>query len=357
MYNGLGSDLSSLTRLSDAKSRSISAENFKGEKGKGGMAVEGTGANAASDLGGLGWKVSPSIVLQPGDLVEIADIEGSGAIKHIWITSGGSGRDTIIRFYWDDCENPSVECPIGDFFANAYLPIHIPINSLPICNNSVRGFNCYWEMPFRKHCRVTLENIGPKRTYHYYQIDYALTDIPDDCAYFFAQFRRENPVKYKTDFTILDNVKGKGHFVGTYMTWGANNNGWWGEGEIKFFMDGDDRFPTICGTGTEDYFCGAYSFMENNRYEAYTTPYCGFYPVRYENEVQGQQRFSMYRWHITDSIRFEDNLKVTMQALGWRSNGKYLALQDDVSSVAFWYQTIPFNKFPVLPDYEFLEII
>ena len=204
---------------------------------------------------------------------------------------------------------------------------------------------------------MTLENIGPKRTYHYYQIDYALTDIPDDCAYFFAQFRRENPLAYKKDYTIIDNIKGKGHYVGTYMTWGANNNGWWGEGEIKFFMDGDDRFPTICGTGTEDYFCGAYCFMENDKYQEYSTPYTGFYPVRYEKEILGQQRFSMYRWHITDPIRFEDNLKVTMQALGWRSNGKYLALQDDVSSVAFWYQTIPFNKFPVLPEYEFLEII
>lgn len=356
-FNGLTSDLSSLTRLSNAKSRSISAENFTGEAGKGGMATKGTGAFPASDLGGQGWKVSPSIFLEPGDLVEIANIEGPGAIKHIWITSGGSGRDTIIRFYWDDFEHPSVECPIGDFFANAFLPKHIQINSLAVCNNYLNGFNCYWEMPFRKKCRITLENIGPKKTYHYYQIDYVLTQIPEDAAYFFAQFRRENPLKYKTDYTIIDNIKGKGHYVGTYMTWGANNNGWWGEGEIKFFMDEDKDFPTICGTGTEDYFCGAYCFMENNKYMEYSNPYTGFYPVRYEDEKNGQQRFSMYRWHITDPVRFEEKLKVTMQALGWRAGGKYLALQDDISSVAYWYQTLPFTKFPDLPSYEYLEII
>lgn len=129
-----------------------------------------------------------------------------------------------------------------------------------------------------------------------------------------------------------------------------------GEGEIKFFMD-NDVFPTICGTGTEDYFNGAYGFIKNNQYLEYTNAYCGFYPVRYEHENQGQQRFSMYRWHITDPIRFEENLKITMQALGWRGNGKYLALQDDVSSVAYWYQTIPFNEFPKLKDYEYLEMI
>ena len=357
MYNGLGSDLSNLSRLSDAQSRSICAENFTGEKGKGGMAVQGTGSNAASDLGGQGWKVSPSIILQPGETFEMANIKGPGAIKHIWLTAGGSGRDNIIRFYWDDCEYPSVECPVGDFFANAFLPHHIEVNSLPICNNSVRGFNCYWEMPFRKSCRITLENVGPKYHYHYYQIDYILTEIPDDCAYFFAQFRRENPVKYKTDYTIIDSIKGKGHYIGTYMVWGANNNGWWGEGEIKFFMDGDEKFPTICGTGTEDYFNGAYGFVQNNLYQNYTTAYSGFHAMKYETEIQGQQRFSMYRWHICDPIRFENDLKVTMQALGWRSNGKYLALQDDISSVAYWYQTMPFNPFPKLPDYEFLEMI
>lgn len=357
MYNGLGSDLSNLSRLSDARSRSISAENFTGEKGKGGMAVQGTGSKAASDLGGQGWKVSPSIILQPGEIFEIANIKGPGAIKHIWITSKGTSRDTVIRFYWDGCKNPSVECPIGDFFANAFLPKHIAVNSLAVCDNSVRGFNCYWEMPFRKHCKVTLENIGPKETYHYYQIDYILTDIPDDCAYFFAQFRRENPMTYKKDYTIIDGIKGKGHYVGTYMAWGANNNGWWGEGEIKFYMDGDTKFPTICGTGTEDYFNGAYSFLRNGVYEDYSTAYQGFTAVKYETEIQGQQRFSLYRWHITDPVRFESDLKVTMQGLGVRGNGKFLALQDDVASVAFWYQTMPFNKFPKLPDYEYLEMI
>ena len=138
-------------------------------------------------------------------------------------------------------------------------------------------FNCYWEMPFRKRCRITMENIGREDMTLFYQIDYTLTEVPEDCAYFHAQFRRVNPLPYKEVYTILDGVKGQGHYVGTYMAWGVNNNGWWGEGEIKFYMDGDGEFPTICGTGTEDYFCGSYNFenKETKQYQEFNTPYAG----------------------------------------------------------------------------------
>jgi len=357
MYNGLGSNLSNLSRISDAQTRSISPENFSGAKGQGGMATKGTGKACARDLG-RGWKISPSIVIKAGAKAEIADIKGSGAIQHIWLTPTGVWRHTILRIYWDGSKTPSVECPIGDFFANAYQNGEFaPLNSLAVCVNPGSAFNCYWEMPFRKHCRITVENMAANDMTLYYQIDYTLTEIPDDCAYFHAQFRRVNPLPYKEDYVILDGVKGRGQYVGTYMAWGVNNNGWWGEGEIKFFIDGDETWPTICGTGTEDYFCGSYGFEVKGRYAEFCTPYAGMPKViRPDGLNQSQQCFSLYRWHIADPIRFRENLRVTIQALGWRSGGRYLPLQDDISSVAFWYQTLPAAPFPPLPDADGLEI-
>jgi hypothetical protein len=192
----------------------------------------------------------------------------------------------------------------------------------------------------------------------YYQVNYTLTDVPDDAAYFHAQFRRTNPLPYKDVHTIVDGLVGAGHYVGTSMAWGVNNNGWWGEGEIKFYMDGDAPFPTICGTGTEDYFGGAYNWDIGGQYTTYTTPFLGMHQViRPDGAYVAQQRFSMYRWHVMDPIRFERDLRVTIQALGWRDGHRYLPLQDDISSVAYWYQTLPSPSFPELPDADYLEII
>jgi len=356
-FNGLGVNMGNLSRLSNAQSRSISPENFTGEKGKGGMATEGTGANAARDLG-RGWKVSPSIHIEAGSTTTLADIQGPGAIQQIWMTPTGDWRKSILRFYWDDQANPSVECPVGDFFCMGWGKF-APVSSLAVCVNPGSAFNCYWEMPFRKRCRVTMSNIGPERMTLYYQINYVLTDVPEDAAYFHAQFRRVNPLPYKQDYTILDGVKGRGHFVGTYLAWGVNSSGWWGEGEIKFFLDGDQEYPTICGTGTEDYFCGSYNFenKETKRYQEFTTPYSGLLQVlRPDGLYQSQQRFGMYRWHIPDPIRFQQDLRVTIQALGWRSGGRYLPLQDDIASVAYWYQTLPTAPFPPLPGVDQLEV-
>jgi hypothetical protein len=211
---------------------------------------------------------------------------------------------------------------------------------------------------------VTFTNIGFEAMTLYYQINYTLTDVPENCAYFHAQFRRTNPLPYKQDYTLLDGVKGQGHYVGTYMAWGVNNVGWWGEGEIKFFMDGDGKFPTICGTGTEDYFCGSYNFenQTTKKYQEFTTPYAGLHQVIQPDGVyKSQTRFGMYRWHIMDPIRFQSDLKVTMQALGWRdggsAGGRYLPLQDDIASVAYWYQMLPTAPFPALPDRDYLEVI
>lgn len=368
-FSGLDLNMGNLYRLSPAKTRSISPENFSGEKGKGGMATEGTGADCARDLG-RGWKVSPSIRIEPGELRTLADIEGPGAIQQIWLTTANlRWRELILRIYWDDQEHPSVESPLGDFFCSGWNRF-AQVTSLAVCVNPGRAFNCYWQMPFRKRARITIENRDPdQHGIIYYQINYALTEVPEDAAYFHAQFRRTNPLPYKQDYTILDGVEGAGHYVGTYMAWGVNNSGWWGEGEIKFFMDGDREFPTICGTGTEDYFCGAYNFdggvvdanMES-AYREFTTPYAGLPQVlRPDGVYQSQMRFGMYRWHIHDPIRFESDLRVTMQALGWRTEQRdrrrYLPLQDDIASVAFWYQTLPTAPFPELPDRDYLEVI
>jgi hypothetical protein len=353
-YDGLDSHLSNLYRLSDAKSRSISPENPTGEKGKGGMATEGTGAGAARDLG-RGWKVSPSVVIGVGATYTVAEIDGSGTIQHIWMTPTGNWRLSILRMYWDDEKEPSVEVPVGDFFAMGWGR-YARISSLAVCVNPGSGFNSYWPMPFKRKAKITMENLDNKPMTLYYQVDYSQGPVPKDAAYFHAQFRRTNPLPSKQVYTIVDGIQGKGQYVGTYMAWGVHNNGWWGEGEIKFYMDGDREFPTINGTGTEDYFNGAYDFEVNGKYEEFTSPYSGLAQViRPDGLYQSQERFGLYRWHIADPVRFDHDLRVTIQDLGWQSGGKYLPLNDDMSSVAFWYQTEPHAAFPKLPGREQLE--
>jgi hypothetical protein len=363
-FDGTESNMGNIFKLSDAKSRSISPENFNGAKGQGGMATEGTGKDASRDLG-KGWKVSPSVVIKAHTTFTVADIDGPGSIQHIWMTPTGVWRNSIIRFYWDGETTPSVEAPVGDFFCMGWNQ-YAPLQSLAVCVNPGSAFNCYWPMPFRKKCRITMENIDDKDMVLYYQVDYILTDVPSDAAYFHVQFRRVNPVPYKQVYTLLDGVKGRGQYVGTYMAIGVHNNGWWGEGEIKFYIDGDKEYPTINGTGTEDYFCGSYDFdtrkknaagVEESNYTEFCTPYSGLCQViRGDGHYNVSQRFGMYRWHITDPIRFEKDIKVTIQDLGWRSDGRYLPLQDDIATTVFWYQTEPHEPFPVLPGKDALEV-
>jgi len=360
MHNGLSNHLGNLYLLSHAKTRSICAENPTGAKGGGARCelADGVAANAARDLG-KGWKVNPFIRIPAGQTAVLGEVEGMGAIQHIWATPVHTWRYLILRIYWDGQETPSVECPVGDFFACGWGK-YAPLSSMPVCVNPGSALNCFWEMPFRKGFKMTLENLG-EDTHFYYQIDYCLSDdVPEDIGYFHAQFRRQNPLPYGEVYTILDGVQGHGQYVGTYMCWGVNNNNWWGEGEIKFYMDGDSEYPTICGTGTEDYFLGSYDFENpvTHQYECFTTPFAGLSQViRPDGVYVANQRFGMYRWHIPDPIRFESDLKVTMQALGWRDGNRYLPLQDDISSVAYWYQTLPTAPFPALPNKDKLEII
>ncbi len=360
-YNGLNSNLGNLYRLSNAQTRSISPENFTGEKGKAGMSTDGPALRTARDLG-QGWKVSPYMHVPAKATITLGEIKGPGAIQQIWMTPApiDKTRLYILRFYWDDESEPSIEVPMGDFFACGWGK-YCQINSLPVCVNPGSAFNSYWTMPFRKAAKVTLENLDDKQMTIYYQINYTLTDVPQDAAYLHAQFRRVPKLPAKTVYTILDGVRGRGQYVGTYMAWEVRSPGWWGEGEIKFYLDGDQEFPTICGTGTEDYFCGSYNFenRETKLYQTFSTPYSGLAQVLPPDVTYlPGQRFGLYRWHIVDPIRFQQDLKVTIQALGWMQDrsGRYLPLQDDIASVAYWYQTEPHAKFPPLPGPEELTI-
>ena len=360
-FAGIGVGMHNISLLSNAKTRSISAENPTGEKGRGGMSTDGPAAHAARDLG-QGWKVAPYTHVGAGETLTLAEIQGPGEIQHIWLTIDPTWwRRLVLRAYWDGEDKPSIEVPLGDFFCNGWGEPAL-VNSQPISVNPLCGFNSYWPMPFRRSAKITVENLYEEDTSSlYYQVDYALTEVPDDAAYLHAQWRRSNPLEYGTVHTILDGVRGHGHYVGTYLAWQSNNTGWWGEGEVKFYIDGDDEFPTICGTGTEDYFGGAWDFeYPRGQYRQYSTPYLGLPQVISAGEgglYRSQQRFGMYRWHIADTVRFAEDLRVTVQALGWSVGGRYLPLQDDIASTAFWYQTPGHAPLPSLKSWQELLVV
>jgi hypothetical protein len=335
-------NLGILPLLSDAETRSVSAENPDGAKGGGAKAVPDEVSPAA--MLGQGWKVRPCITLPTGGTTVLADIQGPGVIQHIWLTvSPQAYRDTVLRFYWDEEEIPSVEVPLGDFFCNGH-GLRYNVNSLPIVVNPSGGFNSYWPMPFRQRARITIQNQHSEPIAgFYYQITYALTEVVDKAAYFHAQWRRSVTTRDLPEHVILEGAKGQGHYVGTFLAWTQFSNGWWGEGEIKFYIDGDTEYPTICGTGTEDYVGGAWAFAG----ETYSTPFLG-YPL-YRKEPGEVPRHGLYRWHVLDPVRFRRELRVTIQALGWWPNRKFEPLTDDIASVGYWYQAEPHAPFPDLP--------
>lgn len=346
-FTGLQPGLGTLPLLGRGRTRSISAENPTGEKGKGGMAIPdpkelkaADAARAADDLG-QGWKVRPFIRLNAGETKTLMDVDGPGIIQHIWLVEG-LNRGLVIRFYWDGEATPSVEVPAPDFFAVGHGKF-APVNSAVVVVNPKNALNCYWPMPFRKHARITLSNDTDKDVNLIaYQITYVETDVPPAAGYFHAQYRRASTAE-KNPYVILDGVKGHGRYVGTFLAYTQMEPGWFGEGEIKFFMDGDDKFPTICGTGTEDYFLGSYGFPQT-----FSTAYSGTVLPAKENNPP-PNFWSCYRWHILDPINFDADLRVTIQALGWQSGGKYKKLSDDISSVAYWYQAEPHAAFPKFP--------
>lgn len=348
-------DLSTLANLSPkSESRMISPENPTGERGKGAMAIPDPSNpnlpfSRPSVHLGQGWKVNPFIKIAAHATVTIMDVAGPGTIEHIWMVSSdnyaGNGRATVLRFYWDDEATPSVEVPMTDFFAVGNDRF-APVNSAVVIDNPLAAMNCYWPMPFRKHARITVTNDSdkpiPQMTF---QIDYRVGPVPPEAGYFHAQWRRAQVQHSHPEFTILDGVKGEGRYVGTFLAWTQSMTGWFGEGEVKFYLDGDGKFPTIVGTGTEDYFGGSYGFPA-----LYSTAYVGnVLDPKSVNSDGGPPQHSLYRWHILDPIEFHKDLKVTIQDLGWYPDGTYQPGGDDIASTAFWYQKEPHAEFPKLP--------
>lgn len=358
-------DLGRISKLSKAQTRSISPENVYGEKGKGAMALpDGTlqadvariGQNAygekrgfAKELG-LGWKVRPSISLPAKSTTTIMDVDGPGVIRHMWFTFNAAHyRDIIIRIYWDNETEPSVEAPLGDFFCCGFRT-PAKIMALPVNVNPTGGMNSFFPMPFRKHARIVLENrFVIDVPGFFYTINYELTEIADDEAYFHAQFHRSSPVPAMKNHIILDGIKGRGHYVGCYLAWKQSRTGWWGEGEFKAWLDGDGEFPSVCGTGTEDYFGGAWGFGET-----FSAPFMGYpytsFPLETKRVPTAGSKHGLYRFHIMDPIRFEHDLTVAIQPLGWKNRFSFVHLQDDIASVGYWYQSEPHQAFSELPD-------
>jgi hypothetical protein len=343
-------------------SRMVSPENPTGEKGKGATRSPDPKdpdlafSAAASDLG-KGWKVRPFIKVPAHSTATMMDVAGPGTIRHIWMavssmstgsTNIGVARADVLRFYWDDEATPSVEVPLPDFFAVGHDKF-APVNSSMVVDIPRNGLNCYWPMPFRKHARITFTNDSDKEVgLLTYQIDYEAGPVPQEAGYFHAQWRRARMERSNPVHTILDGVTGEGRYVGTFLSLTQLSNGWPGEGEVKFYIDGDAEYPTIVGTGTEDYFGADWGFPEN-----YSTPYLGDvleHKGNASDEYDAGMEWSLYRWHVPDPIDFHKDLKVTIQGLGWWPNGKYQPLDDDVASTAFWYQREPHAPFPKLPS-------
>ena len=334
-----------LYRIKNRQSFGFSAENPTGQK---------NGGTKGKDC----EKLRPCIQIAPGETVTLCDTDGPGMITHIWFTGYG-GHSFVMRIYWENEEFPSVEAPISAFFGCAYDENfkdrdgnYIVLNSAKILTAPGRGFNSYWEMPFAKHCRITMENRGKKEETLYYMISGWYGEIPQDAGYFHAAYRQEHPVTKGRAYTIIDGIEGRGCFAGVTLATGMNgNNTCWVEGEAKMYID-DDQYPSMNYTGTEDYFCGSYGFGNDiilNRYQTFSGMYTGLFAIMGDNRefYNGQQRFLLYRFHEKDPVYFSKNFKMTIDNLGW-TGPRY----DDYTSVAYWYLEKPSKLAKELPSDE-----
>jgi len=350
--------LGSLPSVLGAETRQVSAENPTG--GKGGACRRDPDPSDA-DLAhsgpaarlGRGWKVRPFIRIAAGRTATLADIRGPGCIGQIFLTSNlAEYRALVLRIFWDDEPLPSVEVPLGDFFAMGHDRAPHTVSSLPVTVAPSRGCSCYWQMPFRFRALVTLENQHEKDAdVVAWRVLYRLGDVPPEAGTFHAQWRRSVPPAEHPEHEILGGVRGIGAYVGTALAWTSRSPGWWGEGEVKFWIDGDGEFPTLADNGTEDYFGGAWGFSsaDSEHEHEFSAPFLGL-PQARNGDPNGPRRFSLYRWHILDSIGFSQDLRVTVQALGWWPGfQRYQPLTDDIASVAYWYQDEPHTPFPIFP--------
>lgn len=343
--------------------RQISAENPTGEKGGACRWAPDPSDPMLAHSGGAvrlgkGWKVRPFIKIRPHETALLAQIEGPGAIEELFITTDHRRlSELVLRIYWDGEETPSVECPLGAFFAMGHDAHPHAVNSLPVQVCPRGGLNCYWHMPFHSAARVTLTYDGEEEFgLVAYRVLYKLYEIPAEAAAFHAQYRHAVTERNDPVYTILDGVSGKGSYVGTYLAWTALQSDWWGEGEVKFYLDGDTDRPTMADNGTEDYFGGSFGFspFESdacwNHEQAFSYPFLGM-PLAKLDAQNAPRKYSLYRWHIRDSIGFARDIRAEVQTLGLRG-GFYRPLSEDIASVAYWYQTEPHAPFPALPEVE-----
>ncbi len=279
-----------------------------------------------------------SLTIEASQTAVLADIKGPGAIHHIWVTIAAEpfyGRKIVLRAFWDGEQAPSLEVPIGDFFGVGH-GLNRNFSSIPItCSSEGKAKNCYWYMPFRQSARVTVTNEG-KQTIpaFYYYVDYReLKDLPPETPYFHAQYRQEVPCQPGHNYPILDAV-GRGHYVGCNLSVLQRAMGWWGEGDDMIYVDGE-TFPSLHGTGSEDYFSDAWGMREAEH------PFYGC-PLQ-EEDFQAGSKATVYRFHIPDPIPFQKSIRVTIE------HGHVNDRSDDYSSTAFWYQTEPHKTFPALP--------
>lgn len=323
---------------------SISPENPTGKKGSGGMANipdSEKETHPARELGQT-FKIRPFIIIKKGETVTLGEYSGEGIINHIWMTNTDVGSNKLVlRIYFDNSSYPSIDCPVSDFFFNGNNTVkYIDSCFISVCPG--KGYNSYWQMPFKKQFKATITNYYEYDIILYYQIDFTCQPVDEKAGYFHALFKRKKKLELKKDYIILDKVSGKGVYVGTQLSYGSKYPGWWGEGEVKVFIDGDDKFPTYCGTGTEDYFGGAWNFEEfvNHTYVDFSHLYSGFHQT-HQNPIP---RFSMYRIHNLDAIYFKKDIKVTVQSIGWKPNIQPMLFNvqdDDLSSVAYFYLDRP----------------
>lgn len=303
--------------------------------------------------------------VEPGETVVIADLEGPGVITHIWMTvyhfqslrpgwaprGRANPQEILVRMYWDGRDKPDVEAPLSDFFA-AGFGRRTTVLSVPVVTEDGDSYNCYWRMPFRKSARIEVTNQSPTKPIRalFHAVDWIKKEsLPENTMHFCAQYRQEypvqgNPDRFDHEYVILD-AEGRGYYVGTVLSVRTRSPDWFGEGDIRIAIDGEQR-PSIWGTGTEDYFLSAWGQKEC------MTPYFGTPYLSHKLRDVGQMS-SCYRWHVRDPIPFSKSIRVTLETMGWlnldenteNSSRLYGQRQDDWASVAYWYQMGPTKKF------------
>ncbi|HAZ03405.1 MAG: hypothetical protein A2W90_00105 [Bacteroidetes bacterium GWF2_42_66] len=299
--------------------------------------------------------------IKSGETVVLFDVQGAGAINHIWLTfnearpnwlekeGSATPADLVIRMYWDGASEPAVEAPIGDFFASGFGQ-RMEVKSEPVLVEGGDGYNCYWQMPFFKSAKITVTNEGTKASRSfYYQFDYTeYKRLDKNTPYFCAQYRQEFPEQMGKDYLIAD-IEGQGHYVGTVMSVRSRSPYWFGEGDAKFYVDGETE-PSTWGTGTEDYFLSAWGFSEN------LNPYSGCSYMGKGEEDLGA-KYTLYRWHVKDPARFTKSFRFEIEHTGWMAADEtktgevdgHVEREDDIATVAFWYQLGQPKRFTTMP--------